>query len=106
MVMWNDACSNGGSNGEGLTQRAGTMQYYETMNRSTVNPLNAAHTQSIMSGSMHGNTIGQPIINSKTRFTRTINSKLVRKMFNSKLEATPGSRPSLGAGGMSGTVRM
>jgi hypothetical protein len=59
-----------------------------------------------MSGSMHGNTIGQPIINSKTRFTRTINSKVVRKMFNSKLEATPGSRPSLGAGGMSGTVRM
>ena len=82
------------------------MHMFETMNRSTVNPLNVAHTQSIMSGSIHGNTIGQPIINSKTRFTRTINSKFVRKMFNSKLEATPGSRPSLGAGGMSGTVRM
>ena len=82
------------------------MQYFETMNRSTVNPLNAAHTQSIMSGSIHANTIAQPIINSKTRFTRTINSKLLKKMFNTKLETTPGSRPSLGGGGMSGTVRM
>jgi hypothetical protein len=78
---------------------------FETMNRSTINPLNVGHTQSIMSGSIHGNTFGQPIINSKTRFTRTINSKVVKKMFNSKLETTPGSRPSIG-GGMSGTVRM
>jgi len=42
--LFNDACSNGGSNGEGLTQRAGTIQMFETMNRSTINPLNVAHT--------------------------------------------------------------
>ncbi len=105
--MWNDAMSGGGSIGceGGITQRAGTLQFFETMYKSTNIPLNNIHTQSVVSGSIYNNTIGQPIINSKTRFNRTINSKLVKRMFNSKDQKSPGSRPSLGNGSVAGKIQ-
>ncbi len=46
-AMWTDAMSNGGGSigcEGGLTQRAGTLQFFETMNRSTNIPLNNMHT--------------------------------------------------------------
>ena len=95
--------SNSGSAADGLTHRGFANGGFETMRSSNV--LREGHNHSLASGSCM-NSSGQinqgsgGILNMKTRFSRPITSKTVRRMFGGggtcRADKSPGSRASFG----------